>query len=283
MIKAVTTSLPHLIDQATIRKTLEECKGNVDDAVSKLLDSDYLSSQPSSPGALSSPGSSSVEREPDSDDDEIYGPNKRQNRRIIKAKAIRKEKARSAKQEEDELSAIPTTIASIELSQSDAQVASEIPAQHRGTNTKSNTRKAKKGDDDDEFVPSDDDIRSYQQDDAVSKSTGSSRNTSVSLSSTAPSSITPNSATPSSTTSHPQPKIILRTKSMQKQAGPQTQTKRLPARERKELKKAAQKQARKETKRTTAKKASPKPQTSTAKVVKRSSPPMEQVMTTLYI
>jgi hypothetical protein len=70
---------------------------------------------------------------------------------------------------------------------------------------------------------------------------------------------------------------------MQKQAGPQTQTKRLPARERKELKKAAQKQARKETKRTTAKKASPKPQTSTAKVVKRSSPPMEQVMTTLYI
>lgn len=75
MVQAVVSSLPYLADKATIRRTLEECRGSVNDAVSKLLDVEDCGS------ASSTQGSSSIEREPDSDDDFLAGPNKKQDRR----------------------------------------------------------------------------------------------------------------------------------------------------------------------------------------------------------
>lgn len=75
----VESSLPFLADKATIKRTIEECKGNVNDAVSKLLDEEEGNT------TSSQQESSSVERDHDSDDDALYGPNKRRNRRMSKA------------------------------------------------------------------------------------------------------------------------------------------------------------------------------------------------------
>ena len=80
MINAVVESLPHYADRATIEKTLQEFKGNVDFAVSKLLES------PSQSSASSRCGSSSVERDHDSDEEDYTGPNKKQDRRLSRAK-----------------------------------------------------------------------------------------------------------------------------------------------------------------------------------------------------
>jgi len=80
MVTVVMESLPFYADRAVILKTLEDCKGSVDLAVSKFLDSDFQSS------SSSRRGSSSVEREPDSDDDSFSGPKKKQDRRLSRAK-----------------------------------------------------------------------------------------------------------------------------------------------------------------------------------------------------
>ncbi|MBE7180584.1 MAG: hypothetical protein INR71_05115, partial [Terriglobus roseus] len=79
MIDVVSHSLPFLADKPTIKKTLEDCKGNIDMAVSRLLDAEEGGSM------SSAQESSSIEREPDSDDDAVHGPNKRQDRRMSKA------------------------------------------------------------------------------------------------------------------------------------------------------------------------------------------------------
>lgn len=93
MVNVVVQSLPYLADRATIHKTLEECKGNIDNAVSKLLDAEDISS------TSASQGSSSVERDPDSDDDEYCGPKKKQDRRLSRAtRTAIKEKERQRKQ-----------------------------------------------------------------------------------------------------------------------------------------------------------------------------------------
>ena len=76
MVDVVSSSLPFLADKPTIKRVLEECKGNIDSAVSKLLDSEEGGS------VSSAQESSSVEREPDSDDELLGGPNKKQDRRM---------------------------------------------------------------------------------------------------------------------------------------------------------------------------------------------------------
>ena len=80
MVPVVMESLPYRVDRAVIHQTIEEFKGNVDLAVSKLLDDEEQSS------SSSRHGSSSVEREPDSDDESYSGPNKKQDRRLSRAK-----------------------------------------------------------------------------------------------------------------------------------------------------------------------------------------------------
>ncbi|PQE13650.1 OTU-like cysteine protease protein [Rutstroemia sp. NJR-2017a BVV2] len=85
MIKAVTTSLPTYVDEQVIRKTLQMCNCSVADTVSKLIeDSDSYPSSPAS--TMSRSGNSSIARGSDSDDEEIYGPNKRRNRKILATK-----------------------------------------------------------------------------------------------------------------------------------------------------------------------------------------------------
>lgn len=71
MVDEVMRSLPFLTDRAAIEKALQDYKGNVDNAVSSLMPE---SSQ-------SSGGSSSIERDADSDDDMEQKPTKKQNRR----------------------------------------------------------------------------------------------------------------------------------------------------------------------------------------------------------
>jgi OTU domain-containing protein 3 len=200
MLKAVTTSLPSLSDETAIRKALEEAKGDVNTAVSKLMDAEYLSSQPSSPGGPHSPGSSSVERDADSDDDDVYGPNKRQYRRM-------KEASKTKAEEKDE--------------DSDMQVIPSIE---------------------------------------VTSPTDEDRN--------APSSTTNSRASTASRETTP---FTASARTQQRQLGP----KRVTARERKDLKKAAQKKARKERGKGGA----------NEQAVKRSSPVTESSMgmKTLYI
>lgn len=74
------SSLPYLADRAIIQKTLEECKGSIDNAVSKLLDAEDQSS------ASASQGSSSVERDADSEDEDVISmARKKQDRRLSRA------------------------------------------------------------------------------------------------------------------------------------------------------------------------------------------------------
>ncbi|MCJ1465041.1 hypothetical protein MMC07_003656 [Pseudocyphellaria aurata] len=94
-VNIVTKSLPYGTDRKEIIKTIEDCGGNVDAALSRLLDSDERSS------ASSARASSSVEREVDSDDEEpIRGPKKRQDRRLSRAaRALAYEKEERCNQE----------------------------------------------------------------------------------------------------------------------------------------------------------------------------------------
>jgi len=114
MVKSVMTALPDLANEEIIRNALVENYGNVDNAVTYLMDLQY-SSNPPTPGSLSpsQSGGSSIERDYDSDEDEIYGPNKRQNRHIRASKPSTKEKKHI----------IPT----IELTQPDAKMSNEVP------------------------------------------------------------------------------------------------------------------------------------------------------------
>jgi OTU domain-containing protein 3 len=97
MVSSVTTSLPFLANDATIRKALYDNNANIDAAVSQLLDEPY--STPSTPGSFrsvassQSGASSSIERDLDTDnEDEIWGPNKRQNRKLKATKRLSKSK-----------------------------------------------------------------------------------------------------------------------------------------------------------------------------------------------
>lgn len=81
MVDDVKRSLCFPADSKTITKALEECKGNVNNAVSKLFELEERGSVSSSAHE-----SSSVERDPDSDDEAIYGPNKKRERRLSRAR-----------------------------------------------------------------------------------------------------------------------------------------------------------------------------------------------------
>lgn len=76
MIDVVASSLPYLADKQTIKRTLEDFKGNINAAVDKLLGGEETGSQ------SSAQESSSVEREPDSDEEYSRGPSKKQDRRL---------------------------------------------------------------------------------------------------------------------------------------------------------------------------------------------------------
>jgi OTU domain-containing protein 3 len=91
MENVVIQSLPFLADPETIRRTLEECKGSIDNAVSKLLDAEERSS------VTSTTDSSSSKRQMESDDDyedESSQSRKRRDRRQSSATTIASRHAR---------------------------------------------------------------------------------------------------------------------------------------------------------------------------------------------
>ncbi|KAI4106781.1 MAG: hypothetical protein L6R37_001983 [Teloschistes peruensis] len=80
MIDLVIKSQSILEDRMVIQKKLQDAGGNVDTVVSNLLDAQHASSESSSRD-----GSSSIEREQDSDDEDFTGPKKKQDRRLSRA------------------------------------------------------------------------------------------------------------------------------------------------------------------------------------------------------
>ncbi|RDL31978.1 uncharacterized protein BP5553_09380 [Venustampulla echinocandica] len=260
MIDVVKNSLPSYADEETIRKALVDNNGSVDNAVNQLLDVQEYSSAPPTPGSLSQSVSSSVERDADSDDDEIHGPNKRQNRRASRAtKALRKEQ----REREAELQAIPA----LELPLPDSGASTELSVEPNEDNIDKSAIQ-KKNSEDEEFGPSDDNDQS-EADDSGSDYTGSSQSPSGA-------NITPST----------RPKIILNTKNNTK--GKDASAAKIPhrpnpkkktlitARQRKEMKKQAQKQAAKERKR--AKGQGNGQLARPTDHSKRDSPPMEKVL-----
>lgn len=84
MVDVVSSSLPYLADKSTIKRMLEECKGDINAAVDRLLGAEENGSQSSTQSSAQE--SSSVEREPDSDEEYQRGPSKKQNRRPARSK-----------------------------------------------------------------------------------------------------------------------------------------------------------------------------------------------------
>lgn len=82
-INMVQTFLSFTVDKVTIKNTLEQCGGNMDEAISRLIDAEDRRSP-------STRESSSIERDPDSDDDMIYGPSKRRHHRLKSRSEINK-------------------------------------------------------------------------------------------------------------------------------------------------------------------------------------------------
>ncbi|KAI9724015.1 MAG: hypothetical protein M1812_000733 [Candelaria pacifica] len=221
MIDVVMKSLPYLADRITIKRMLEECKGNVNNAVSRLMDQEEASS------ISSTQESSSVEREPDSDDEAGSGPNKKQDRRLSRAtKTVLKEKEEQRKRDvtariaRDNASRIP------ESSSESKHHSNGVPK------IRIHNVKAEDGDttEDEDWRP-----ESVKDEDSASDYSNTSR-----LS--RPASKSEPTYTPTG-----KPSITLRVnRPQQKQPGPQRT--RVTARERKDLKKAAQKAAAKERK-----------------------------------
>ena len=93
VINAVIEQLSYIPDRATVQMTLEENEGNVKLAVSKLRDQEFTSS------ASSRRGSSSVERDQGSgDEEEFTGPKKKQDRRMSRTKRSAHDKDDSSNQ-----------------------------------------------------------------------------------------------------------------------------------------------------------------------------------------
>lgn len=105
MIEIALKSLPYPItspnNRASVEKMLKQCKGNINYAVSLLLPD-------SSPE--SSARSSSIERDPDSDDEKAQKPTKKQDRRISRPHPLRNDLAVRAK-DSDQISPDPRRLA----------------------------------------------------------------------------------------------------------------------------------------------------------------------------
>ncbi|TVY55980.1 OTU domain-containing protein [Lachnellula suecica] len=271
-IQVVMSAIPNLANEEVIRTALVQNYGNVDNAVSYLMDSQF-SSSPSTPASFSASqsGNSSVERDYDSDEDEIYGPNKRQNRKGRGESATRLT-------EKKEKEAIPT----IELTGPDAEVSNDALIEiHQPAPLKPSVHKlmdydeaGNASDGDDEFRP----------EDSTSENDVSSRSPSV------------DPANPP-----PHPRVILRTKGnktaeatldpQNSQSSQNTQTSdsqrtqgskpkhktHITARQRKVDKKAAQKKASTERKRQGSQAQEDKLKPSTSNIA-RNPPSMEKVV-----
>jgi OTU domain-containing protein 3 len=265
-IEVIQSSLPTPVDEAVIRQAIKQHRGNIDRVVSEFLDSQYYSSAPGTPGSLSESGNSSIERDQDSDEEDAFGPNKRQNRQIKGMEKVFRERQRKMAAEKS------NPIPSLEVTAPDSigsrQTSPENPAIQKLRNSNDAVSIA------------------TSEDDTNSEYTAStfSRAQSVALG-----------------TTPPRTRIILRTASQKaklerqrqqtssREATPQdtitvrgvpkqecVKRPKISARDRKVMKKTAQKQQAKERKQ---EKSLPDGKLATSSVnIKRSSPPIEKVL-----
>ena len=230
MIDNVARSLPYLTDKITIKRTLEECKGSINEAVSRLLDAEER-------GSISSAQeSSSVEREADSDEEALNGPNKKRDRRFGRGKRVHL-KNRSQKHHE-----MASKLAANDASQSSFASASSFETHSA---LRSSTTPPRSAENSPPTCPDEADLdyenSETEDSDWAPSSRPSSRTSSIALPRTGPVRIRIHPPKPPDK-EKPDPGKPGRT--AQKQSGPQKH--RTTARERKDMKKAAQKAARKQ-------------------------------------
>ncbi|KFY00094.1 hypothetical protein V497_05189 [Pseudogymnoascus sp. VKM F-4516 (FW-969)] len=255
MVNVVQQSLPYLTDEGTITRILEAHKGNIDAAVGSLLDAEDDAS------ISSQDGSASTERDPDSDDEDLSAPNKKQDRRMSRAtRAVRKAKA------EERLAL------AIEAAGLNSEADTTGPSDHIAVGAPSTDRPRKK------LIPKS--RLKHKTEEGMSDSASGTYSPSCS---SGASSASPSRSSSVGPTLPPKNNIKLVVKP------PPVVPKRITARERGDLKKAAQKAARKESKRAaaagTAKKVDIKSEAPTSAPVPSPSPPTELGMgiRTLYI
>lgn len=219
MINVVQQSLPYLTDEETIKRALESHKGNIDAAVCSLLDVEDGAS------ISSQDGSASTERDPDSDDEDLNAPNKKQDRRMSRAtRAVRKAKAEERLAQAIEAAGL--------VSEADTTTSSDYGAVRASSPTESRRK----------LIPKSR-LKHKTGEDGASDSASGTYSPSGS---SAASSASPSRSSSIGPTLPPKNNIKLVVKQ------PAVVPKRVTARERGDLKKAAQKAARKESKRAAA-------------------------------
>ena len=245
MMDVVSASLPFLADKPTIKRALEVAKGDVNLAVSNLLEAEEYGS------ASSQQESSSVEREQESEDDVHHGPNKKRDRRLSRASKALHGRSLESRQALSHLAVRDGSQESIGSWDSDT---SSIPERIQSTITRPTENE---------------DSEAYLK---VEDSTSASRSNSP-------------ARPPIRLKIHPPrpPDQVQRVgKTQQRQPGP-----RVTARDRKELKKQAQKAARKERQQLTSRRGARSQSPSAAGLALRQkgmtdTPPVE-TLRTLYI
>ena len=255
----VQSSLPTPLDESVIRQAIKQHRGDIDRVVSDFLDAQYYSSAPGTPGSLSESGNSSIEREQDSDDEDVISPNKRRNLSIReRSKAVDEYHRRAAERR---------VIPSLEVT------APDVTGSHHASPDIPALQNIRHSSDVASIATSEDDAHSEYT------ASTSSRAQSVALG-----------------TTPPRPRIILRTASQkaklerqrqrtasqeptssndQPSSGALQKPKKMTARDRIAMKKAAQKQQAKERKQG---KNKPEKLTDSTGNVKKESPPMDKVL-----
>lgn len=210
-IEVVEKSLPYLADKPTIKRAIEAARGNLNNAVDALLEAEENGS------TSSHVESSSVERDHDSDDESHEAPNKKQDRRMSRASRVQKERSKDTRHALSQLSTFDGSRES--FGSFDSEASSQPDSSQHSTITQ----------------PTSVDDR-----DAIVKNHNCTQTPTISDPSEAP----PPKAVPRLKLHGPRKPpddVLQRGKTSQKQSGP-----RVTARDRKDIKKQAQKAARKE-------------------------------------
>lgn len=142
MIDVVSKSLPFLADKPTIKRALEAAKGDVNLAVSNMLDE-----QEEYGSASSQQESSSVERDHDSDEDTHDGPNKKQDRRMSRASKAQRQRATESKHALSQLATYAGSQESFTSGDSDASSMPDLSQQQPSNQPSTDTSNLQTPDD----------------------------------------------------------------------------------------------------------------------------------------
>jgi OTU domain-containing protein 3 len=265
-IEVIQSSLPTPVDEAVIRQAIKQHRGNIDRVVSEFLDSQYYSSAPGTPGSLSESGNSSIERDHDSEDEDAFGPNKRQNRQSKGMERVLHERQR--KMAADKLHAIPSLEVTAPESISSRHTSPENPAIQKIRNSSDVISVATSEDDtNSEYAAS-----TSSRAPSVALGTTTSRPRIILRTASQKAKLERKRQQTSSREATPQDKLPVGSLPKQESSKPA----KISARDRKAMKKTAQKQQAKVRKQG---KSQPDSKLATSSAnIKRSSPPMDKVL-----